>query len=94
MGGFFRDKDYLCFLSALLLDFCAIHLNLMSSPFYIVPLVFIGLDKLIIILGLIGDGICDICGKVGRHMNILLTLCAWLHGNGINIGCSKKTGVF
>ena len=92
-GGLFKDEDYACFLSALLFDVCPRHLNSISSPFSIVSLVFIGLDKLLIILGFIGDGICDIWGKVGCHMNMLLTLCDWLHVHGINIGCSKNTRV-
>ena len=50
-----------------------------------------GLDKLLVIFGFVDDKICDICGKVGCHMKIFLTVCAWLHGHGDNLGCIKIT---
>ena len=95
MGGVsLRTTFCFCFLSALLLNPCARHLNSMSSPFFILYLVFIGLDKQLVFFGLVGDGICDRCGKVGCHMNILLTVCDWLDGHGVYLGCSKIKGVF
>ena len=57
-------------------------------------MVFIGLDKLLVIFRLVGDGIGDSCGKVGYHMNTFLILCALLHGNGVNFGCGEIRGVF
>ena len=95
MGGVsLRTKLCVCFLSDLLLNSRARHHNSTSSPFSIVSLVFIGLDKLLVIFGFIGGGICDRCGKVGCNMMIFSTVCAWLHGHGVNIGCSKLTSVF
>ena len=66
----------------------------MSIPFYIVSLVFIGLDNMPVIFGFLSYGICDNCVKNGCHVNILLTVCAWLHRNGVNIDCSKIKRVF
>ena len=59
----------------------------MSNNIYIVSLVFIVLDKPLLILGFVGDGICDSCGKVGFLMNTSLTVCAWLHVHVVNLGC-------
>ena len=66
----------------------------MSSPFPTVSLVFIGLEKLLVIFRFVGDGICDSCGKFGCHMKIFLTFCVWFHGHWVNLGCTKITGVF
>ena len=57
-------------------------------------MVFIGSDKQPVIFGLVGDGICDSCGKFGCHMKIFLTVCDWLHGHGVDLGCAKIIGVF
>ena len=51
----------------------------MSSPFPTVSLVFIGLEKLLVIFRFVGDGICDSCGKVGCLIRVFLAVCAWLH---------------
>ena len=90
----FRNEDCVWFLSDLFLDSCARHLNSMSSPFSIVSLVFIRLDKMLVFFGFISDDICNRCGKVGCHMNILLHVCAWLHAHAVNIFCSKVTRLF
>ena len=66
----------------------------MSSPFSIVSLIFIGLDNLLVIFVFVVDVIRDSCGNVGFHMNILLNVCDWLHGHGVNLGCSKTTELF
>ena len=76
-GGFLRYAECACFLSDLLLNSCARNLNLMLSHFSIESLVFIGLDKLLVIFGFVGDGICDSCGKIGCHAKGLLDVYAW-----------------
>ena len=48
----------------------------MTSPFSVVYLGFIGSDKILVILGFIGDGFCYNCDKVGCHIKIFK--CLWL----------------
>ena len=66
----------------------------MSITFYIVSLVLIGSNEVLVNFGFVSDDICDSCGKVGRLMNILFTVCAWLNGHGVILGCKKITRVF
>ena len=73
---------------------CCRHINSISSPFSIVFLFLIELDHILVIFVFVRDGICDIGGKVGCHMKIFLTICACLHGLGVNIDCIKVTGLF
>ena len=49
---------------------------------------------MLVTFGFFGDVICDGCDTVGRHMKIFLNFYAWLHGHGVNIGCSKTTEIF
>ena len=76
------------------LNSCTRNIKLISCPFSIASLVFIGLGKMLAIFGFVGDGIFDSSSKFGCHMKILLTICALFHGNGVNLGCRKITGIF
>ena len=55
---------------------------------------FIVFYNLLVVFGFVGNVICDSCAKVGFRMNILLTVCAWMHGGGFKLGCRKIKEVF